>query len=144
MRSLTSSIEARLRREGVVAIILGGGRGERLHSLTARRAKPAVPLLGRYRLVDIPLSNCIHSEINRIFVLTQFNSVSLHQHVISSYRFDDSCGGFANILPAQQTHESREWYQGTADAVRQQMRQTMRTEASQYLIVSGDHLYHMD
>ena len=128
----------------VGAIVLGGGRGTRLHPLTALRAKPAVPLLGRYRLVDIPLSQCIHSGIKRIAVLTQFNSASLHRHILDSYSFDHFSKGFVDILPAEQTIESGDWYQGTADAVRQQLRQLRNLRAKHYLILSGDQLYRMD
>jgi len=127
-----------------IALILGGGRGTRLYPLTAERAKPAVPLCGRYRLVDIPLSNCIHSEINRIFVLTQFNSASLHRHISHSYKFDTFSDGFVEILAAEQTVESGDWYQGTADAVRQQLRNFRPHQPQHYLILSGDHLYRMD
>ncbi|MCX5758597.1 MAG: glucose-1-phosphate adenylyltransferase [Candidatus Hydrogenedentes bacterium] len=130
--------------EQVSAIVLGGGRGTRLYPLTALRAKPAVPLLGRYRLVDIPLSLCIHSDIKRIMVLTQFNSASLHRHINSSYQFDHFSTGFVEILAAEQTMESGDWYQGTADAVRKQMRHIRDLDASHYLILSGDHLYSMD
>jgi len=108
--------------EQVGAIVLGGGRGTRLYPLTALRAKPAVPLLGRYRLVDVPLSLCIHSGIKRIMVLTQFNSASLHRHIGNSYQFDHFSRGFVEILAAEQTMESGDWYQGTADAVRKQLR----------------------
>jgi len=128
----------------VGAIILGGGRGTRLYPLTAMRAKPAVPLLGRYRLVDIPLSLCIHAGIKRIMVLTQFNSASLHRHIHNSYQFDHFSKGFVDILAAEQTMESGDWYQGTADAVRKQLRQLHSLEADHYLILSGDHLYSMD
>jgi len=130
--------------EQVGAIILGGGRGTRLYPLTALRAKPAVPLLGRYRLVDIPLSLCIHSGIKRIMVLTQFNSASLHRHINNSYQFDHFSRGFVEILAAEQTMESGDWYQGTADAVRKQIRHIRGLEVSHYLILSGDHLYNMD
>ncbi|NIA16554.1 MAG: NTP transferase domain-containing protein, partial [Nitrospiraceae bacterium] len=130
--------------DNVGAIVLGGGRGTRLYPLTALRAKPAVPLLGRYRLVDIPLSQCIHSGIKRIVVLTQFNSASLHRHIQDSYHFDNFSKGFVEILPAEQTHESGDWYQGTADAVRQQLRELDHLRAKHYLILSGDQLYRMD
>ncbi|HOV75683.1 MAG TPA: glucose-1-phosphate adenylyltransferase [Candidatus Hydrogenedentes bacterium] len=130
--------------EQVGAIVLGGGRGTRLYPLTALRAKPAVPLLGRYRLVDVPLSLCIHSGIKRIMVLTQFNSASLHRHIGNSYQFDHFSRGFVEILAAEQTMESGDWYQGTADAVRKQLRHIRDLDASHYLILSGDHLYSMD
>ena len=128
----------------VGAIVLGGGRGTRLYPLTAMRAKPAVPLLGRYRLVDIPLSQCIHSGVNRIVILTQFNSASLHRHINDSYKFDNFSKGMIQILAAEQTIESGDWFQGTADAVRKQMRHVRDLEAEHYLILSGDQLYTMD
>ena len=130
--------------EQVGAIVLGGGRGARLYPLTALRAKPAVPLLGRYRLIDIPLSLCIHSGIKRIVILTQFNSASLHRHIRNSYHFDHFSGGFVEILAAEQTIESGDWYQGTADAVRKQLRHIRELKAAHYLILSGDQLYSMD
>ena len=128
----------------VVSIVLGGGRGSRLHPLTALRAKPAVPLMGRYRLIDIPLSNCIHSGLTKIFVLTQFNSASLNRHINSSYKFDNFSAGFVEILAAEQTIESGDWFQGTADAVRKQLRHIHNVNVDQYLILSGDQLYRMD
>ncbi len=128
----------------VGGVVLGGGRGQRLHPLTALRAKPAVPLLGRYRLVDIPLSQCIHSGVKRVAVLTQFNSASLHRHIQDSYHFDHFSRGFIEILAAEQTNESGDWYQGTADAVRQQLRHLRHLGADYYLILSGDQLYRMD
>ncbi len=103
----------------VLALILGGGRGTRLFPLTKPRSKPAVPVAGKYRLIDIPISNCINSELNRIYVLTQFLSVSLHRHIANTYKFDMFSQGFVEVLAAQQTNESADWYQGTADAVRQ-------------------------
>ena len=107
----------------VISLILGGGRGTRLFPLTKIRAKPAVPLAGKYRLIDIPISNCIHSGVNRIYVVTQFLSVSLHQHIRQTYRFDNFSGGFVELLAAQQTMEGgTEWYEGTADAVRKNLR----------------------
>jgi len=130
--------------DDVGAIVLGGGRGTRLHPLTALRAKPAVPLLGRYRLVDIPLSQCIHSGVKHIVVLTQFNSASLHRHIHKSYVFDNFSRGFVEILAAEQTIESGDWYQGTADAVRKQLRHIRDMHAKYYLILSGDQLYRMD
>lgn len=130
--------------ETVGAIVLGGGRGTRLYPLTALRAKPAVPILGRYRLVDIPLSQCIHSGIKRIVVLTQFQSASLHRHISSSYQFDNFSKGFVDILAAEQTLESGDWYQGTADAVRKQLRHVRDLRSEYYLILSGDQLYNMD
>ncbi len=128
----------------VVGLILGGGRGSRLFPLTQYRSKPAVPIGGKYRLIDIPISNCIHSGINRIFVLTQFNSASLHRHISTTYRFDSFSDGFVEIMAAEQTQESADWYQGTADAVRQQLRHLLSRKVDQVLILSGDHLYRMD
>jgi glucose-1-phosphate adenylyltransferase len=132
----------------VVALVLGGGRGTRLLPLTAYRAKPAVPLAGKYRLIDIPISNCINSEINQIYVLTQFQSVSLHRHIRSTYRFDNFSGGFVELLAAQQTmdesDENRHWYQGTADAVRKNLRHIAQPGIEYVLILSGDQLYRMD
>ena len=107
--------------KNVICLILGGGRGTRLYPLTEFRSKPAVPLAGNYRLIDIPISNCLNSDINRIYLLTQFNSLSLHRHIRQTYRFDRFHGGFVEILAAQQTMEGEKWYQGTADAVRQNM-----------------------
>ena len=128
----------------VVAVILGGGEGKRLQPLTRDRCKPAVPLAGKYRLVDIPVSNCINSGFRRIYVLTQFNSVSLHQHVQGTYVFDQFHSGFVRILAAQQTPSSERWFQGTADAVRQGIRYIMDREPDYILILSGDQLYQMD
>ena len=128
----------------VGAIVLGGGRGTRLYPLTKLRAKPAVPLCGRYRLIDIPLSNCIHSEINRVVVLTQFNSHSLNRHIISTYQFDDFTNGYVEVLAAEQTNETRDWFQGTADAVRKQLLHILDTGIDHFVILSGDQLYRMD
>jgi glucose-1-phosphate adenylyltransferase len=132
----------------VVALVLGGGRGTRLLPLTAYRAKPAVPLGGKYRLIDIPISNCINSEINQIYVLTQFQSTSLHRHIRGTYRFDNFSGGFVEILAAQQTMEQEDdkhdWYQGTADAVRKNLRHILQPGIEYVLILSGDQLYRMD
>lgn len=128
----------------VMGVILGGGRGSRLFPLTQYRSKPAVPIGGKYRLIDIPISNCLHSGIESIYVLTQFNSASLHRHLYQTYRFDTFSNGFVEILAAEQTAESTQWYQGTADAVRQQLRHLMSNRARQFLILSGDHLYRMD
>ncbi len=128
----------------VVAMVLGGGRGTRLHPLTAERAKPAVPLGGRYRLIDIPLSNCVHSKINRIYVFTQFNSVSLNRHINSTFTFDAFSQGFVEVLAAEQTETSGNWFQGTADAVRQHLKHVSNSQANHYLILSGDQLYRMD
>jgi glucose-1-phosphate adenylyltransferase len=130
--------------ERVGAIVLGGGQGTRLYPLTALRAKPAVPILGRYRLVDIPLSQCIHSGIKRMVVLTQFQSASLHRHIHNSYQFDNFSKGYVDILAAEQTIDSGDWYQGTADAVRKQLRHIRDLRADYYLILSGDQLYNMD
>ena len=129
----------------VISLVLGGGRGTRLYPLTRFRAKPAVPLAGKYRLIDIPLSNCIHSGLNRIYVLTQFLSVSLHRHIRQTYRFDAFSGGFVELLAAQQTMESGvDWYQGTADAVRKNRRYLDQPDVDLVLILSGDQLYRMD
>lgn len=128
----------------VSAIVLGGGRGTRLYPLTKVRAKPAVPLCGRYRLVDIPLSNCINSGVNRISVLTQFNSHSLNRHINSAYKFDEFSEGFVEVLAAEQTNETGDWFQGTADAVRKHFNHIRRHNAAHLLILSGDQLYRMD
>ncbi|MCC7263821.1 MAG: glucose-1-phosphate adenylyltransferase [Candidatus Latescibacteria bacterium] len=128
----------------VLGIILGGGQGKRLFPLTLYRSKPAVPIGGKYRLIDIPISNCLHAGIDKVFVLTQFNSTSLHRHISNSYRFDNFSDGFVEILAAMQTQDTTNWYQGTADAVRQQLRHIMSRRADQCLILSGDHLYRMD
>jgi glucose-1-phosphate adenylyltransferase len=127
----------------VVTIILAGGQGSRLYPLTKIRSKPAVPIAGRFRLIDIPISNCIHSGIKKIFISTQFSSESLHRHIFLTYRFDSFTKDFVTILTAQQTLENREWYQGTADAVRQNLR-FLRRQGNLVLILSGDHLYRMD
>ena len=128
----------------VLAVILGGGRGARLYPLTQMRSKPAVPIAGKYRLIDIPISNCINSEIFRIAILTQFNSVSLHRHITRTYNFDSFHQGWVQIWAAEQTMESADWYQGTADAVRKQMLEIQATGATYVLILAGDHLYRMD
>jgi len=130
--------------DDVMAIVLGGGKGERLFPLTQYRSKPAVPLAGKYRIVDIPLSNCINSNIRKIFVLTQFNSASLNRHIARTYRFDNFSQGFVNTLAAEQTPENLDWFQGTADAVRQSIRHFADIEASHVLILCGDQLYQMD
>lgn len=130
--------------KNVVTLVLGGGRGTRLYPLTKYRSKPAVPLAGKYRLIDIPLSNCINSGLNRIYVLTQFNSVSLHRHIAGTYKFDPFDGGFVEILAAQQTLGSSDWYQGTADAVRQNLPYFQQPDIDYILILSGDQLYRMD
>jgi len=129
----------------VLAVVLGGGRGQRLFPLTKFRSKPAVPLGGKYRLVDIPISNCLNSGINRIFVLTQFNSASLNKHVVHTYKFDMFSGGFVDILAAEQTPDSSNWYQGTADAVRQSIKHFLPYGDTKYVVIlSGDQLYQMD
>jgi glucose-1-phosphate adenylyltransferase len=127
-----------------LAIIMGGGAGTRLFPLTKDRAKPAVPLGGKYRLVDIPISNCLNSGLRSIYILTQFNSMSLHRHIQAAYKFDNFTRSFVDILAAQQTPESSGWYQGTADAVRQNMRYFLERPFDYYLILSGDQLYRMD
>jgi glucose-1-phosphate adenylyltransferase len=128
----------------VITLVLGGGQGTRLYPLTKIRSKPAVPIGGKYRLIDIPLSNCINSGLNRCYVLTQFNSVSLHRHIRSTYSFDMFHGGFVEILAAQQTLDNSGWYQGTADAVRQNLRYIEQPGVDMVLILSGDQLYRMD
>lgn len=128
----------------VVAVILGGGAGTRLFPLTSSRSKPAVPIAGKYRLVDIPISNCINSNINRMFVLTQFNSASLNKHIKNTYHFSAFSTGFVDILAAEQTPDNPSWFQGTADAVRQSLRHIGNLEFDYVLILSGDQLYQMD
>ena len=130
--------------EKSLAIIMGGGAGSRLFPLTQQRSKPAVPLAGKYRIVDIPISNCINSGLRRIYVLTQFNSASLHKHINSSYKFDAFSRSFVEILAAQQTPTDTSWYQGTADAVRQNLRDFLQYPYQYYVILSGDQLYRMD
>lgn len=127
-----------------IGIVLGGGKGTRLRPLTEQRSKPAVPIGGKYRLIDVPISNCLHSTLNRIYVLTQFNSVSLHRHIRQTYSFDMFSGGFVEVLPAQQTLDRETWYQGTADAVRKQLRFLKEPGIRYVLILSGDQLYRMD
>jgi glucose-1-phosphate adenylyltransferase len=127
-----------------LAIILGGGQGSRLFPLTATRSKPAVPIGGKYRLIDVPISGCLHADIRRIFVLTQFNSASLNRHISNTYQLDMFSGGFVEILAAEQTPDNPHWYQGTADAVRQAVRHFTQHDADYYLILAGDHLYRMD
>ncbi|NMC21984.1 MAG: glucose-1-phosphate adenylyltransferase [Thermogutta sp.] len=127
-----------------LALILGGGRGTRLYPLTKYRSKPAVPIGGKYRLIDVPISNCINSCMERIYVLTQFNSASLHRHIRASYSFDAFHGGFVEILAAQQTLTHSDWYQGTADAVRHNLTYVRRKDVEHVLILSGDQLYRMD
>src|SRR5438876_5980899 len=128
----------------VVAVILGGGAGTRLFPLTKDRAKPAVPLAGKYRLVDIPISNCLNSDLKRVYLLTQFNSASLHRHISQSYKFDHFSGGFVEILAAEQTFADTSWYQGTADAVRKNMVHFLNHDFDYMLILSGDQLSRMD
>src|ERR671938_414485 len=131
-------------KHSVLAVILGGGAGSRLFPLTKERSKPAVPLGGKYRLVDVPISNCINSQVIRIFVLTQYNSASLNRHIARTYRFSPFADGFAEILAAEQTPESPQWFQGTADAVRQVLPHIRDWRIDTLLILSGDHLYRMD
>jgi glucose-1-phosphate adenylyltransferase len=128
----------------VVSLILGGGRGKRLYPLTKLRSEPAVPLAGKYRLIDIPLSNCINSGVNRIYVVTQFLSVSLHRHISDTFKFDPFSRGFVEVLAAQQTNEAADWYRGTADAIRQNIRYLYEDGASDILLLSGDQIYRMD
>ena len=128
----------------VLCVILGGGQGTRLFPLTKDRAKPAVPLAGKYRIVDIPISNCINSRFRRIYVLTQFNSTSLHSHISRTYKFDQFSAGFVEILAAQQTFNNTSWYEGTADAVRKNLVHFMNHDFDYLLILSGDQLYRMD
>ena len=130
--------------EDILAVILGGGRGTRLFPLTQERSKPAVPMAGKYRLIDIPISNCINSGIIRIAVLTQFNSISLNRHITRTYNFDSFHSGWVQVWAAEQTVANNDWYQGTADAVRKQLLQIRTTKAKYALILSGDHLYRMD
>ena len=139
-----SSLSSNSTQRRVLAVIMGGGRGTRLHPLTLERCKPAVPLAGKYRLVDIPISNCLNSDINRIFLLTQFQTQSLHRHVQSTYHFDPFGGGFVDILAAEQTERGSDWYQGTADAVRRNLLHFRNFPHDLVLILSGDQLYRMD
>jgi glucose-1-phosphate adenylyltransferase len=132
------------RYDNVVAVILGGGAGSRLFPLTRERSKPAVPLAGNYRLIDVPVSNCINSELTQIFVLTQYNSASLNRHIAQTYRFSRFSRGFVEILAAEQTKERPDWFQGTADAVRQMLPHLRDWRVDTLLILSGDHLYRMD
>ncbi|MBD3223145.1 MAG: glucose-1-phosphate adenylyltransferase [Caldithrix sp.] len=128
---------------GLTAIILGGGRGTRLYPLTRLRAKPAVPIAGKFRLIDIPISNCLHANVRKIFILTQFNTESLHRHIHNTYRFDAFSSGFVRILAAQQTSETQDWYQGTADAVRKNLQYFGHAD-DHIIVLSGDHLYRMN
>src|SRR5215469_544229 len=133
-----------LNTSNVLSVIMGGGQGTRLFPLTKERAKPAVPLAGKYRLVDIPISNCINSGLRRIYLLTQFNSASLHRHISQSYKFDHFSGGFVEMLAAEQTFSDTSWYQGTADAVRKNKIHFRNHDWDHLLILSGDQLYRMD
>jgi len=128
----------------VMGIILGGGRGTRLYPLTKLRAKPAVPIGGKYRLIDVPISNCLNSGVTKIYVLTQFLSASLHRHIFQTYKFDLFSGGFVDILAAEETPSGMDWYQGTADAVRKQVPRLIHARVEDAMILSGDHLYRMD
>jgi glucose-1-phosphate adenylyltransferase len=130
--------------KNVIAVILGGGAGSRLSPLTSTRSKPAVPIAGKYRLVDIPISNCLNSNIGRIYVLTQFNSASLNKHIKNTYHFSAFSAAFVDIIAAEQTPDNPAWFQGTADAVRQSLRHISQQEFDYVLILSGDQLYQMD
>ena len=130
--------------KSLIAVVLGGGAGTRLYPLTANRSKPAVPIAGKYRLVDIPISNCINSNINRIYVLTQYNSASLNKHIKNTYQFSAFSSGFVDIMAAEQTPDNPQWFQGTADAVRQCLRHLENNDFDHVLILSGDQLYQMD
>src|SRR5262245_40673137 len=134
----------RINSGNVLSVIMGGGQGKRLFPLTKERAKPAVPLAGKYRLVDIPISNCINSGFRRVYILTQFNSASLHRHISQSYKFDHFTGGFVEILAAEQTLSDSSWYQGTADAVRKNRIHFLNSDFDYMVILSGDALYRMD
>ena len=133
-----------MNNEDVLSIILGGGQGSRLYPLTADRSKPAVSIAGKYRLVDIPISNCINSNIKRMYVLTQFNSASLNKHIKNTYHFSFFSRAFVDVLAAEQTMQSDKWFQGTADAVRQSMHHFLQNDFEYALILSGDQLYNMD
>ncbi|MBU0711141.1 glucose-1-phosphate adenylyltransferase [bacterium] len=133
-----------MRKSDVLAVVLGGGKGTRLYPLTKYRAKPAVPFGGKFRIIDVPISNCLNSNIDQIYILTQFNTESLHRHIYSTYRLGRFTEGFVDILAAQQTTENMDWYQGTADAVRQNLEYIKEVNASYTIILSGDHLYRMD
>jgi glucose-1-phosphate adenylyltransferase len=141
---MASSPRQSVNTSKVLSIIMGGGQGKRLFPLTQERAKPAVPLAGKYRLVDIPISNCINSNLRRIYLLTQFNSASLHRHISQSYKFDHFSGGFVEILAAEQTLSDASWYQGTADAVRKNLIHVLNNDFEYLLVLSGDQLYRMD
>ncbi|HAD59580.1 MAG TPA: glucose-1-phosphate adenylyltransferase, partial [Planctomycetaceae bacterium] len=139
-----SDVLTRAGKARVLAVVMGGGQGTRLFPLTLERSKPAVPLAGKYRLVDIPISNCINSRLNQVYLLTQFNSASLHRHISHSYKFDHFSRGFVEILAAEQTPTSDSWYQGTADAVRKNLNHLLTNNFEYLLILSGDQLYRMD
>jgi glucose-1-phosphate adenylyltransferase len=130
--------------QDVLSLILGGGRGARLYPLTRRRSEPAVPLAGKYRLIDVPVSNCLNSGLNRVFVLTQFLSVSLHRHLATTYKTGPFMRGFVEVLAAQQTNEATHWYTGTADALRQNLRYIESESPADVLVLSGDQVYRMD
>jgi glucose-1-phosphate adenylyltransferase len=141
---MTQKTRMSVNTSNILSVILGGGQGRRLFPLTRDRSKPAVPLAGKYRLVDIPISNCINSRLQRIYLLTQFNSASLHRHISQSYKFDHFSGGFVEILAAEQTLTDTSWYQGTADAVRKNLLHLLTHDFEHLLILSGDQLYRMD
>src|SRR5277367_2930855 len=141
---MAQKIRMPVNSSNVLSVIMGGGQGTRLFPLTRDRSKPAVPLAGKYRLVDIPISNCINSGLKRIYLLTQFNSASLHRHISQSYKFDHFSGGFVEILAAEQTFTDTSWYQGTADAVRKNLIHFLNHDWEYLLILSGDQLYRMD
>ncbi len=143
-KSMPSAINPAVGNSDVLCVVMGGGAGSRLYPLTHERSKPAVPLAGKYRIVDIPISNCINSGLNRIYVLTQFNSASLHRHISQSYKFDHFSGGFVEIMAAEQTPNTQTWYQGTADAVRKNLIHLLNHRFKYVLILSGDQLYRMD
>jgi len=141
---MTQKTRMSVNTSNILSVIMGGGQGRRLFPLTRDRSKPAVPLAGKYRLVDIPISNCINSGLKRIYLLTQFNSASLHRHISQSYKFDHFSGGFVEILAAEQTLTNTSWYQGTADAVRKNLLHFLTHDFEHLLILSGDQLYRMD
>jgi len=141
---MSRTVRQSLNNSNVLSVVMGGGQGSRLFPLTKYRAKPAVPLAGKYRLVDIPISNCINSGLRRLYILTQFNSVSLHRHISQTYKFDQFSSGFVEVLAAQQTFTDDSWYQGTADAVRKNLAYFMNHDWDYLLILSGDQLYRMN
>jgi glucose-1-phosphate adenylyltransferase len=138
------AVRQSLNTSNVLCVVMGGGQGTRLFPLTRERSKPAVPLAGKYRLVDVPISNCINSGFRRIYILTQFNSASLHRHISQAYQFDHFSGGFVQILAAEQTFTDQSWYQGTADAVRKNLTHFLNNDFEYLVILSGDQLYRMD